>query len=468
MLFKRILAMTPEEAEYNSIQLFASPRALAPDSHWGKLLRTVASRGLISTFCIDEAHNVSLQAHFRPEFLTAATFMKELYDLQPEKAPFIAMSATFRREDQDALSTHLGMQPTYVEWTDMDRRRIFFDVQVSGSPATSIRTSVDFDYKTDRNIKTIVYTNSKRKAEETLAPMAEKILETHGIDGEVLPLTGDSGIMEKMFIMEGFAKPFDAEYDEFVPNFIIMPATSAANCGVGCKDCHRGYRLGPPPTMHDHAQEMGRVDRNQNRRAGFNRYEVHTDFHSFLSQWVRAMQNRDSGVRNRFIRCFYDVNSILFTPDRCYHILFEEYFENDAVHVDRQPCEHYCSFCTGAYKEMTGLFRRDRLTNILLTKFLVGSMNAKSLLAFLKSEKDNYFAEGSVPNRQVGPIHALAIQLVCKGSIIPTVDDKFHNLIGTENLKSNHIIFKAGVRQENGVVVPIVNTDGAWESLNCI
>jgi hypothetical protein len=117
---------------------------------------------------------------------------------------------------------------------------------------------------------------------------------------------------------------------------------------------------------------------------------------------------------------------------------------------------------------MTGLFRRDRLTNILLTKFLVGSMDAKSLLAFLKSEKDNYFADGSVPNRHVGPIHALAIQLVCKGSIIPTVEDKYHNLIGTDNLKTNHVIFKAGVRQENGVAVPIINTDGAWESLNCI
>jgi hypothetical protein len=111
--------------------------------------------------------------------------------------------------------------------------------------------------------------------------------------------------------------------------------------------------------MHDHAQEMGRVDRNQNRPAGFNRYEVHTDFPSILSQWVRAMQNPIAEVRDQFVTKFYEVNSILFTPDRCYHVAFEEYFENPGVLVEREPCVDYCSYCSEGWKEITGLFHRD-------------------------------------------------------------------------------------------------------------
>jgi hypothetical protein len=225
------------------------------------------------------------------------------------------MSATFRQEDQDELSKHLNIKPTFIVWTDMNRRRIFFDVQVSGSPSTSIRTSLEFDFRTDPAIKVIIYTNSKVKAEETLTPMVENVLESNGVTGEVMPLTGDSGLMEKTFIMEAFARPIDAPPDSSVPRLIAMPATAAANCGVGCRDCHRGYGLGPPPNMHDHVQEMGRVDRNQNRPAGFNRYEVHTDFPSVLSQWVRAMQNPIREVRDQFVVKFYEVNSILFTPD---------------------------------------------------------------------------------------------------------------------------------------------------------
>jgi hypothetical protein len=75
------------------------------------------------------------------------------------------------------------------------------------------------------------------------------------------------------------------------------------------------------------------------------------------------------------------------------------------------------SHTTEGWKEITGLFHRERLASLLVTKFFaVNSMSADDLIKFLKSEKANYYAEGNVPTRHMGKIHGLAIALLCKGS----------------------------------------------------
>jgi hypothetical protein len=271
--------------------------------------------------------------------------------------------------------------------------------------------------------------------------MAINVLESTGVDGEVMALTGDSGLMEKMFIMEAFSIPTDAEPRADIPNVKIMPANAAANCGVSCRDCHRGYWLGPPPNMHDHVQEFGRVDRNQNRPAGFNRYEVHADFRSVISQYVRAMQQPTHALCLAAIDDFYTVNSFLFTPDACYHLLMERYFQNDAAENLNEPCIDYCSYCSNGNNgiagiDITGMFHKDRLANVLLTKFLtVNSFTPDDFIKFLKKTRAEYFAEGHVPDKLVGPIHGLAIQLLCKCCVVPVVVDKYLSLVGTKDLK---------------------------------
>ena len=260
LLVERLLALTQKEAEFTTIQLFASPNALSSESTWARVFQTLAKRGMFSVLCIDEAHSINLQKHFRPEFLPAASFMKTLYDLQPHKCSFIAMSATLREDDQLALSCVLNNTPDMITWTDMNRRRIFFDVQVTGNPTISIRSALKNDFQTHPQIKAIVYTNSKTKAEESITPMIEKVMEECMIPGEAMALTGDSGVMEKTFIMECFARPTDCNdnSDDAIPNATCVAATAAANCGISCRDCHRGYRCGPPPHLHDHVQEFTR------------------------------------------------------------------------------------------------------------------------------------------------------------------------------------------------------------------
>ncbi len=115
----------------------------------------------------------------------------------------------------------------------------------------------------------------------TIAKVCESVLEQNNIDGNVLVLTGDDGMKNKVFIMHSFGQE-DAEENAAraadegtkpLPNLLIMPATPAVNCGVSSKDCHRSYRIGIPPSMYTLVQELGHVDRNTSVGIGDNRYK---------------------------------------------------------------------------------------------------------------------------------------------------------------------------------------------------
>ncbi|EJK72554.1 hypothetical protein THAOC_05904, partial [Thalassiosira oceanica] len=195
MLRARLLSYDEKEADQVSIILFMSPQALGTTSHWFETLKSLAKDDLISLLCIDEAHVIEQQGrHFRPEFQVAVSNMNELFKLLPTKVPRLAMSATIQQVDIDTLNRLWESKPDYTEWTEMSRREIFFAVVVSGNPSVSIHSSLKHDYKSeppDSKLQAIVYTNSKKKAEESLTPQAEKILDTMGIKGDVMPITGD-------------------------------------------------------------------------------------------------------------------------------------------------------------------------------------------------------------------------------------------------------------------------------------
>jgi hypothetical protein len=115
-------------------------------------------------------------------------------------------------------------------------------------------------------MKSIVYSNSKKQAVGMIAEVCESVLEQNNIDGDVLLLTGEDGLKNKVFIMHSFGQE-DAEENAAcaadegtkpLPNLLTMPATSAANCGISSKDCHCSYRIGIPPSMYTLVQELSR------------------------------------------------------------------------------------------------------------------------------------------------------------------------------------------------------------------
>jgi hypothetical protein len=64
------------------------------------------------------------------------------------------------------------------------------------------------DASISQSNKTILYTNSKMKVQGTLTDACEKVLGEHKSDKEVIPITGDDGLLFKVFVMHAFAKNY--------------------------------------------------------------------------------------------------------------------------------------------------------------------------------------------------------------------------------------------------------------------
>lgn len=123
-----------------------------------------------------------------------------------------------------------------------------FKVRVVGDPSASIMGSLPLQYFNNQDGKTLTYTNSKYNAEESITKLSESDLSVLGIDGDVIALTGDSGVMMKVLLIDAFCGDFDSNMTVFVadgafdeneleelwiwsqwPNLCIMPVTSAVS-----------------------------------------------------------------------------------------------------------------------------------------------------------------------------------------------------------------------------------------------
>jgi superfamily II DNA helicase RecQ len=397
----------------------------------------------------------------------------------PRKCPIIAMSATFTQEDQDRICELLGREFDYRIWTDMNKRRIHFDVVVSGNPTQSVKSAVKEDLTSDPEMKIIIYTNSRTKAEESLVPSFEAIVDKLKLSAkEVMSITGDDGLMAKVLLMAAFSglkALFDAPQRPDVadtvqsivpPNLSILAATSAANCGISSKLCRRSYRIGPPPDIYDLVQEMGRCDRDMSLPPGANRYEIHLSFPTVLSLYIRIMRQESKEVRERELLALFHLLSIVIVPRECFHVTLEKMFEEDTTGEGKVECEHYCSFCTGEHRHnVTNLFRKLKLTNFLIKSVNGKELTAVKFIAALKKARKEVFHPNQVPENLMGPIHGLAMQLLANTIIKFAISESGRPFIGTKKLESKHVVVVLGEEKIGNDSVSSCLTTSSWEGL---
>jgi len=111
-----------------------SPNALTSNSPWSTdIFCTLARRGLISLFCIDEAHSIEQSGHaFHTEFVDAAMNGHKLLQLMPTPVPRVIMSATLRQNNEDSVTNLFGGMTPNVMHGCLARRGTIFLCIVSG------------------------------------------------------------------------------------------------------------------------------------------------------------------------------------------------------------------------------------------------------------------------------------------------------------------------------------------------
>jgi hypothetical protein len=315
--------------------------------------------------------------------------------------------------------------------------------------------------------------HSKQNAIETLVPMCESVLATHNIIGDVISLTGDDGIKQKMMLMEAFCnaefndeiKVGEANSDSIVlPRLLIMPATSAANCGVSSVNCHKSYRLGFPPSMYSLVQEFGRVDRDQTLEPGENKYMVHLSFMCFVSIFSRVMKVSNASDRRKQLSSLFNVLDILVLPQRCQHVLMEEYFEHPERTDDRVACGSLCSYCRDLAGEEragwnVGGINRSFLADRLIYFFNRNTASPASLIRFVKANKNRILEGVAKGDKSMSAVHAICL-LLLRLRIID-IDVKGVKKVGgttTQDIGGKDVVLRLGITNDSMAILK----DSVW------
>jgi len=480
ILRKRLLSVSEYEADNVSIFLYASPQSLQVGSDWYHTLMTVSAKNLIRLIVIDEAHSVARDGRdFRPAFKTAVSALRNISDNLPTPCNFLAMSATFRQDDQDEISRLWKRPPDKVIWRELSRRGIGFGVVISGNPTSSVVRSMSLDYRDPTSMKTIVYTNSKTSAMGPLTKAFENMLEkseaswrANGIDdflpGRVIPFTGDDGLQSKVHIMRAWAHNYDDgdDIDDDLPNLLIMPATKAADCGVSSNSCRRSYRVGLASNLYCVVQEMGRVDRvplGDDGDAELNRYEVHLSFKCAVKLFTRIMQHPEKSERNLQLEDMMSVLCFLVVPNECHHVSLEKYFEDRNTTRAFLPCTHCCCKCRRSRLSTTGRINRGKLTRLLMGYCSTHkSPTTDELVKFVKDRQQLIFHQNDQPTTGMGPIHALCLQLIATGILEFGIDETRARRVGKSDIHMGNIVIQLG--SESGE--PKAMFDRYWTNIH--
>jgi superfamily II DNA helicase RecQ len=458
----RLLSITQVHAQ--SIILFTSPQSLKEGSSWAPLLKRLSKRQLFTLLVFDEAHTIPLHGRsFRREFIEMRKgVLKYVFRCHPNLR-VLAMSASFRLEDQTKFSSIMSVKPTQVLWGPMSRRGILLCVSVLGDLATPISNEIALYLKHDETYKVIVYTNTKSSAEGHLLTLAKKTMATHSVTGDAIPLTGDSGLMMKNWLVSLFSGAVQSPFS----NLQVLLATAAANCGISSIHSLLAVRYGFPPTLIDLLQEMGRVCRGVRGPGNLpDRYHLYLNCNLFLSLLLRIKQEPSVNERSIQLKELFKVLRFLLLPIQCYHVTLEEYFEDPSIFFNREPCETKCSFCLGAIADATTTFRRAFLVSFLSTKvFLLGPVSIAKLIKSLGDNKSKLFTTPGYKLNQ-GVVHALVLQLFAAGILSIYVADETRE--GTNQLSFNDFVVNWAIIESEGASF-LAHTDcSLWSAFNCI
>jgi hypothetical protein len=289
-----------------------------------------------------------------------------------------------------------------------------FLVSVNGEVAGSISNKIALYLKHHATYKVIVYTNTKSSAEGHLLALAKKTMAVNSVTGDAIPLTGDSGLIMKNWLVSLFSGAIQST----TSNLRVLLATAAANCGISSTYLLLAVRYGFPPTLIDLLQEMGRVCRGpRGPRDLHDRYHVYLNCNLFLSLLLRVKKELSLKERGIQYKDLLQVLRFLLLPTRCYHQTLEEYFEDPDVFMNCEPCLSKCSYCCGDHPLAKFPFVRVSLISFLSTKvFLLGPVPVAHLIKLLGTNKSKVFTTPAYKLNQ-GVVHALVLQLIAAGIV---------------------------------------------------
>jgi hypothetical protein len=245
--------------------------------------------------------------------------------------------ASFRLAEQSKFASIKSVKPNDPIWGPMAWQGIIFCASVLCDVCSCMSNKIVLYLKHDPTCKVILYSNTKSLAKGHLLDNVKKTLASNLINGNTIPLTGNSGLMMKNWLIALFS----GSVLRNVSTLQVLLATSAANCGISSTLSLLSVHYGFPPSLVDLLQEMGCVCRGPCAAGNLqDHYHLYLNCNFFLSLllWIKQVlsANKWSIQLNDLME---DVLQFLLVPTQCYHVSLEAYFENPNV---QSPCELLC------------------------------------------------------------------------------------------------------------------------------
>ena len=216
---------------YVAPERLLTPRFLA-------MLDSLAERGLLGLFAIDEAHCVSQWGHdFREEYLG----LSALHERYPQ-VPRIALTATADDHTRADIVERLRLQEARLFVASFDRPNIRYTLVEKDDARQQLLRFLRDEHEGDAGI---VYCQSRRKVEETAAWLSAQGIQAlpyhAGLDAETRRLHQDRFLRE-----EG----------------LVIVATIAFGMGIDKPDVRFVAHLDLPKNIEAYYQETGRAGRD--------------------------------------------------------------------------------------------------------------------------------------------------------------------------------------------------------------
>ena len=216
---------------YAAPERITHPRFLA-------MLDSLAERGLLSLFAIDEAHCVSQWGHdFREEYL-ALSLLQERYP----QVPRLGLTATADTHTRQDILHRLGLegQPLFI--SSFDRPNIHYTLVEKDNARQQLLRFIRAEHEGDAGI---VYCQSRKKVEDTAQWLSEQ-----GIPA----LPYHAGLTSELR---------QHHQDRFLrEDGLVMVATVAFGMGIDKPDVRFVAHLDLPKNIESYYQETGRAGRD--------------------------------------------------------------------------------------------------------------------------------------------------------------------------------------------------------------
>ena len=418
-LAKYLTAMLSRERR--PVILFLSADDVKPGSRWAMPLKQLFERGLVSLVAFDEIQKILADGrYFREELGMLEENVIRLIGLSPCRVSQLHMTATIEKL---ALSSYKSMMGgLHFEYTihgDVSRRDIHLFVGINTQPTQAAKAVVKKHLR-EPHRKVIVYTNSLECASGPLLKAFRALIASSpDLSGDVMSITGKSGVILKTYVAERFSSS-EASHSL---DLRVVTGTSSFGCGVSSPYCGACVHHGIPENIEALAQILGRAGRAE-RRAGAiaNEFHVILNVPSLAYLLCRIERTPSTAEKKLQLASAMDVLKLLVLPDKCIHLTLEERFgsqkrghadettDDSCVNAESEDRKSSCWYCLQSGPAVLPVYRHATIELLNAEAFNRGQLPASEVAAILYRHREVVW--GGLVEATRRDSHLLVLQLV--------------------------------------------------------